>query len=1137
MNESAYEPSIEQDIGSSTTAGADEELLAVLADDFAARLRRGEYPQVEEYVGKHPALGERIRKFLYTVQMMEQTRSFDIASTCEGPGTIVGRYKLLERLGEGGFGVVYMAEQQQPIRRKVALKVIKPGLDTKQVIARLEAERQALALMDHPNIAKVFDAGITDVGRPYFVMELVKGVPITQYCDAKQLSLSQRLELFATVCQAVQHAHQKAIIHRDIKPTNVLIAEYDEQAVAKIIDFGVAKAVGPQLTEKTMFTEFGQLVGTLEYMSPEQAKLNQLDIDTRSDIYSLGVLLYELLTGTTPLDRKRLKNTSFLELLRIVQEQDAPTLSNRLNTTAELTSIAANRGLEPARLTRLVRGELDWIVMKALEKDRNRRYDAASALAADVQRYLKNEPVEACPPSAWYRFRKFARRQRGALLTATLAASAIMLTAAGSGGLIWRANQDLHQALDRERDTLERERRNSYRQRIALAGREWSVNNLSGMEALLRECPTDLRGWEWHYLKRLPYSALHPLPHDSPVLSVAFSPDTQYVATATLAGVLRLWQTKDGQEFRRWPALQLTAHSVVFSPDGRYLASGSWDGTVKVWEMKKVLEGEVSKPFLQLEHVSNVRCVAFSPDGARLAVASGRTPKKIGEVKIWNMDTGRDELTLDFAVQVNCVRFSPDGRRIATADADTLALWDARTGQELLTYRDHNGGLEGVAFSPDGHRLATVGGLIAVHPDREINILDAETGQVIRSLRGHVGGLRSVAFSPDGRRLASCGLDQTVKLWDTASWKEVLTLRGHVDNVYFVAFSADGRQLASASVDKTVRIWDATPLEIEPASEHRTLRGHAGAVTDVAFHPTDGRSLVSAGADGTVQMWNARSGEKLETVHVPPTDFGVRVAYSPDGRRLAVVSGESARAAVTIWDTATAKLTDSFPQAAQDMCVAFSPNGRHVASAGMASASMASAGMDFDVRVRETTTGELLSVVPHHTWPINCIAISPDNRYLASGSSDSTVRICDWRTGEQLRVLRPQFAGRVAGVAFSSDGEWLASASWDRTVKIWNTSTWELVDDLPDSTGAALCVAFGPDRRLVWGSTDGTVKVWDGPDAELHVLRGHTSWVQAVSVSPDGERIASASLDGTVKVWPAPPEPNAEGQGVQNAKK
>ena len=335
-------------------------------------------------------------------------------------GRVIGPYKLLQQLGEGGMGTVFMAEQTQPVQRKVALKIIKPGMDSRQVIARFEAERQALALMDHPNIAKVLDAGTTETGRPYFVMELVKGVPITRYCDEHRLTPKQRLELFVPVCQAVQHAHQKGIIHRDLKPSNVLVALYDDKPVPKVIDFGIAKATGQQLTERTLYTDFGQVVGTLEYMSPEQAELNQLDIDTRSDIYSLGVLLYELLTGTTPLERKRLKAAALLEMLRLIREEEPPKPSTRLSTTDELPSVAANRGQEPKQLSGLVRGELDWIVMKCLEKDRNRRYETANGFAQDIQRYLADEPVQACPPSAAYRLRKFVRRNKGPVLAAVL---------------------------------------------------------------------------------------------------------------------------------------------------------------------------------------------------------------------------------------------------------------------------------------------------------------------------------------------------------------------------------------------------------------------------------------------------------------------------------------------------------------------------------------------------------------------------------------------------------------------------------------------------------------------------------------------------------------------------------------------
>jgi serine/threonine protein kinase/tetratricopeptide (TPR) repeat protein len=345
----------------------------------------------------------------------------------EGPGTAIGPYKLLEQIGEGGFGVVFMAEQQQPVRRKVALKVLKPGMDTRQVVARFEAERQALALMDHPHIARVFDGGTTETGRPYFVMELVRGVPITEFCDQNCLAIRQRLELFIDVCQAVQHAHQKGIIHRDIKPSNVLVTLHDGQPVVKVIDFGIVKAIGQQLTEKTLFTNFSQLIGTPLYMSPEQAEMSGLDVDTRSDVYSLGVLLYELLTGTTPFENERLRNAGYDEMRRIIREEEPPLPSTRISTIGnQATTALANRRSDAKQLSGLLRGELDWIVMKALEKDRNRRYETASALAADVQHNLRDEPVLAAPPTARYRLRKLLWRQRG-LVAAIGAVLAVLL--------------------------------------------------------------------------------------------------------------------------------------------------------------------------------------------------------------------------------------------------------------------------------------------------------------------------------------------------------------------------------------------------------------------------------------------------------------------------------------------------------------------------------------------------------------------------------------------------------------------------------------------------------------------------------------------------------------------------------------
>jgi serine/threonine protein kinase/tetratricopeptide (TPR) repeat protein len=364
----------------------------------------------------------------------------------ENTGTVIGPYRLTEPIGEGGMGTVWMAQQTAPVKRRVAVKLIKAGMDSRQVIARFEAERRALALMDHPHIARVLDAGATEAGRPYFVMELVKGLPITRYCDERRLSVRQRLELFVPVCQAVQHAHQKGIIHRDLKPSNVLVAEYDGRPVPKVIDFGVAKATGQQLTEQTLHTGFGAVVGTPEYMSPEQAGFNQLDIDTRSDIYSLGVLLYELLAGSPPFTRKELERAGVLEMLRVIREREPTRPSTRLSTAEGLPTLAANRGTEPRRLARLVRGELDWIVMKALEKDRSRRYETANGLAADVQRYLADEVVAARPPGAGYRLGKFLRRNRGPV-AAVLVASVSGVVGLGAVAVVQtRSNRELKTA-------------------------------------------------------------------------------------------------------------------------------------------------------------------------------------------------------------------------------------------------------------------------------------------------------------------------------------------------------------------------------------------------------------------------------------------------------------------------------------------------------------------------------------------------------------------------------------------------------------------------------------------------------------------------------------------------------------------
>jgi serine/threonine protein kinase len=424
----------------------------------------GQQPGLRQHIDELLAAQDKLGSFLARPPAVPQgTLAYE--PVAEGPGTRIGPYKLLQQIGEGGMGVVYMAEQEQPVRRKVALKIIKPGMDSRQVVARFEAERQALAMMDHLHIAKVFDGGVTATGRPYFIMELVHGVPITKFCDDNQLTPRQRLELFVPVCQAIQHAHQKGIIHRDVKPSNVLVTMYDDKPVPKVIDFGVAKATDQRLTEKTMFTQFGTLVGTFEYMSPEQAEMNALGVDTRSDIYSLGVLLYELLTDTTPLEQRRLREAAYDEVLRLIREEEAPRPSLRISTSGgRLVTIAAARGTEPAKLSRLVRGELDWIVMRCLEKDRMRRYETANGLARDVQRYLADEEVEACPPSTGYKLRKFVRKHRAGIAAVAVFAALLLAGIAVSTGQAIRARQAEQEALAARDDEMN-QRQQAERQR------------------------------------------------------------------------------------------------------------------------------------------------------------------------------------------------------------------------------------------------------------------------------------------------------------------------------------------------------------------------------------------------------------------------------------------------------------------------------------------------------------------------------------------------------------------------------------------------------------------------------------------------------------------------------------------------
>jgi eukaryotic-like serine/threonine-protein kinase len=1118
--------------------GSAEERAAYLSKACAGdeELRR----RVERLLDAHPRVGSFLEKPAVAAgpsqPPAEEVEALTLppSPVTEGPGSRIGPYKLLQQIGEGGMGIVYMAEQETPVRRRVALKIIKPGMDSSVVVARFEAERQALAMMDHVNIARVLDAGTTETHRPYFVMELVPGVSLTRYCDDNKLSPRERLELLIPVCQAIQHAHQKGIIHRDIKPSNVLVTLYDGKPVPKVIDFGVAKAIEQRLTERTMFTQFGAVIGTLEYMSPEQAEMSGLGVDTRSDIYSLGVLLYELLTGTTPLERKQVRELAYVELLRMIKEEEPPRPSTRLSHSGEaLATISAQRRTEPAQLAKLVRGELDWIVMKCLEKDRTRRYETASGLARDLRHYLNDEPVEACPPSTAYKLRKFARKYRTPLRVAGAFALLLVIGAAVSFWQAVRARQERDRAVlaeteaQRERDraliangaeqqarrdadekalearaSAERAERiaaaaraNLYIAHMNLAQRAWESNNIARLVDLLegqrpqRNGDIDLRGFEWHYLWRLCHGELLTLKgHADGVRSVAFSPDGKHLASGSGENTIKIWDAASGQG-----SLTLKGHaggvsSVAFSPDGKRLASGSFDNTIKIWDAASGQESLTLKG-----HAAPVSSVAFSPDGTRLA--TGSSDKTI---KIWDAASGQESLTLKgHAAPVSSVAFSPDGKRLASGSFDnTIKIWDAASGQESLTLQGHAGAVFSVAFSPDGKRLAS--GSV----DDTIKIWDAASGQESLTLKGHAGDVRSVAFSPDGKRLASGSLDNTIKIWDTASGQESLTLKGHAGFVSSVAFSPDGKRLASGSGDKTIKIWDAAS-----GQESLPLKGHAGAVWSVAFSP-DGKRLASGSLDNAIKIWDTASGR--ESLRLKGhARWVTSVAFSPDGKRLASGSVDNT---IKIWDAASSQEGLTLKGAGVVLSVAFSPDGKRLASGSA----------DNTIKIRDAASGqESLTLKGHEGW-VSSVAFSPDGRRLVSGSHDKTIKIWDRASGQESLTLKGH-EGWVSSVAFSPDGKRLASGSQDKTIKIWDAASGQESLTLKGHAGPVTSVAFSPDgKRLASGSEDRTIKIWDAASGqESLTLKGHAGQVSSLAFSPDGKRLASGSFDNTIKIWDA----------------
>ncbi len=960
----------------------------------------------------------------------------------------IGPYRIVRTLGAGGMGTVYEAVQERP-QRRVALKLLHAALVSPHVTRRFVREAELLARLEHPHIARVYDAGTHDDGfggAPYFAMELVQDArPITEYARVRGLTVRQRLDLILAVCDALHYGHLRGVIHRDVKPGNLLVGA---DGSPRVIDFGVARTTGADLSIASLQTTAGEIIGTLRYMSPEQCRGDANEVDARSDVYSLGVVIHELLAGRLPYD---LDTTSVFDIPRAIRE-------------------VAPRHLPPVRE---LRGDLDTIVLKALEKDPARRYQSVSELAADLRRHLAGSPIEAKRDHTWYILRMTLRRHRSAAAVASAFFALVSIAAVALGVMYSRAE---HRA--------EALRRSGYLQSIALAENALASSRTDELRMLLDRCPADLRGWEWHHLATRADESVATL-EGAEYGVAALSPDGRVVASAGRGGFVDLWDVEHRQRLGRHPiAARLVDHlafspdedwlgvgargggtslvmnvrtgdtvfelpsreslgGIAFTPEGRRCVTGSLEGTVAVWDL--VGGGLVRR---LAAGGRGVTALGISTDGTILA--AGRDD---GSIEAWEVETGRSAFGLTEAhpTRVTALVFDPGGTRLLSAGWDTVKTWDRR-GQPLGVRRIEGDAVKGLALSADGRALAVVTPLA-------IEIRDTETGAVLRRLIGHDNG-SDAAFLPNGGQLISWSRQAgTIKVWDLARERGAFVLGRHDNLAESVAASPDGRWIASAERGGTVIMWNAGRNQRHTSMDSGTAR-----VYRLAFSPGGGR-LAAACDDGAIRIWSVPGGtlerelrrDRHPIMHAGWADDDLLLAGSGDGA-LALWSGGEGRLLHTI---------DAGQGAV--MSVACRADGALVATGGY----------DGTVKVWKLQPLRLASTLTGHEKPVQDLAWSPDGATLASAGGDFEGRLWDIATGQTRTVLRGHTGGLKA-IDFSPDGTRLATSAWEGEIRLWDSSSGQCVLRLRGHIGVVKDIAFTADgRRLVSVGDDRTLRVWE----------------------------------------------------------